>query len=421
MSEIINDLKNENKEPSSFLEGGFRCLIVAARVLGLPADYEQLVRAYPAGNYPDLALLRAAKGLNMKAKKTTGDQKRIDGMPLPAIVIMKDGKYALALKASPEKILLYVPEETNNEPTRPNLVDIEEFKNGWTGEAILLTRKFSLKDVGQKFGVTWFLPVMGRFKQLFGEVFISSFFLQSFGLITPLFTQVIIDKVLVHKGLSTLDILVIGIFIINVFEWLLSFLRSYLFSHTTNRIDVILGAKLFKHLLSLPLPFFESRRVGEVIARVRELENIRSFLTGTALTVVLDILFSVVFIAVMFFYSVKLTCVVLAAIPFFVLLSVIVTPILRARLKHKFQCGAESQSYMVETVTGIQTVKSLAVEPQLNMKWEGILANYVTASFKAGILSTFGSGTAQLIQKLSTLAILWIGAREVIAGQLTVG
>jgi subfamily B ATP-binding cassette protein HlyB/CyaB len=153
---------------------------------------------------------------------------------------------------------------------------------------------------------------------------------------------VIIDKVLVHKGLSTLDILVIGLFIINIFEWLLSFLRSYLFSHTTNRIDVILGAKLFKHLLSLPLPFFESRRVGEVIARVRELENIRSFLTGTALTVVLDILFSVVFIAVMFFYSVKLTLIALAAIPFFVLLSIIVTPILRERLKHKFQCGAES-------------------------------------------------------------------------------
>jgi subfamily B ATP-binding cassette protein HlyB/CyaB len=417
----MDNLKNGNRELPPFLEGGFCCLVVTARILGLPADYEQLVRAYPAGNYPDLALQRAAKGLNMKAKKTTGEKERIDGMPLPAIVIMKDGKYALAIKASPQKILLYTPEGIKDEPVRPNLVDIEKFRDSWTGEAILLARKFNLRDVAQKFGVTWFLPVMGRFKKLFGEVFISSFFLQSFGLITPLFSQVIIDKVLVHKGLSTLDILVIGIFIINIFEWLLSFLRSYLFSHTTNRIDVILGAKLFKHLLSLPLPFFESRRVGEVIARVRELENIRSFLTGTALTVVLDILFSMVFIAVMFFYSVKLTLVALAAIPFFVLLSIIVTPVLRARLKHKFQCGAESQSYMVETVTGIGTVKSLAVEPQLNMKWEGILANYVTASFKAGILSTFGSGTAQLIQKLSTLAILWMGAHEVIAGRMTVG
>jgi subfamily B ATP-binding cassette protein HlyB/CyaB len=297
MSEHIDNTKNENGEPSSNLEAGFRCLVLAARVLGLPADYEQLVRAYPAGNYPDLALLRAAKGLTLKAKKTKGDVKRIDGMPLPAVVIMKDGKYALAIKASAEKILLYLPEEIGDEPARPNLMDVEAFKEGWTGEAVLLARKFSIKDVGQKFGVTWFLPVMGRFKKLFGEVFVSSFFLQSFGLITPLFSQVIIDKVLVHKGLSTLDILVMGIFIINIFEWLLSFLRSYIFSHTTNRVDVILGAKLFKHLLSLPLPFFESRRVGEVIARVRELENIRSFLTGTALTVVLDILFSVVFIS----------------------------------------------------------------------------------------------------------------------------
>jgi subfamily B ATP-binding cassette protein HlyB/CyaB len=401
---------------------GLQCLVVAARVLGLPADHNQLVRAYPQGEYPNLRLLRAAKGLNLKAKKTGGSVDRLEGMPLPALVFMNDGSVGLLIKSSPEKLLIYDPTDAvEGVPARPAIVETARFKERWTGEAILLARKFSFAAMGEKFGMTWFLPVMGRFKRLFGEVFAASFFLQSFGLVTPLFSQVIIDKVLVHKGLSTLDVLVVGIFVINTFEWLLSFLRSYLFSHTTNRVDVILGSKLYKHLLSLPLPFFESRRVGEVIARVRELDSVRQFITGTALTVVLDILFSVVFIAVMFFYSVKLSFVALASVPFFVLLSILVTPVLRARLKKKFQCNAESQSYMVESVTGIGTVKSLAVEPQLNQKWEGLLANYVTASFKAGILSTFGSGTAHFIQKTSTLAILWIGAREVIGGRMTVG
>ena len=408
---------------------GLMCLIMAARALGLPGDYNQLARAYPSSEYPELRLLRAAKGLGLKAKKTTGGAGRLDGMPLPAIAFMNDGTIQLIIKSAPDphkegahKLLVYDPSSIEEGAVqRPDIVETQKFIANWSGNCILLGRKFSLSALGEKFGLTWFLPVMARFKKLFAEVFIASFFLQSFGLITPLFTQVIIDKVLVHRGMATLDILVIGILVINTFEWVLGFLRSYMFSHTTNRIDVILGTKLYKHLLSLPLPFFESRRVGEVIARVRELDTVRQFITGTALTTVLDILFSVVFIAVMFFYSPKLTFIVLGTIPFFVLLSVFVTPILRARLKTKFQCNAESQSYMVETVTGVGTVKSLAVEPQLNQKWEGLLANYVTASFKAGIVATFGSGTVHYIQKTSTLVILWIGAHEVIAGYMTVG
>lgn len=419
------NLSNAKQEPTPEYpaEGSFLCLVMAARVLGLPADYNQLVRAYPDDGHPDLTLLRAARGLGLKARRTTGDVSRLAGMPLPALAFMKDGSCILALKAGADKLLVYDPSDAsgNSAAVMPSLLDVGTFSERWTGTVILLARRFSLKAAGEKFGLSWFLPVIGRFKLLFGEVFVASFFLQTFGLVTPLFSQVIIDKVLVHKGLSTLDILAVGIFVINTFEWLLSYLRSYVFSHTTNRVDVILGTKLFRHLLALPLPFFESRRVGEVIARVRELENVRSFITGTALTLVLDILFSVLFVVVMFFYSTKLTFVALAAVPFLVLLSVIVTPVLRARLKRRFQCNAESQSYMVEAVTGIGTVKSLAVEPQLNMKWEGLLANYVGASFKAGILATFGSGTVQFIQKTSTLAILWFGAHEVIAGRMTVG
>jgi subfamily B ATP-binding cassette protein HlyB/CyaB len=406
------------------VNGSFLCLVTAARILGLPADYEQLVRAWPMDSHPELTLLRAAKSLGLKAKKIKSSTERLIGLPSHGIAQMKDGTSVLVIKALPQKILVYDPlreKGYSGAADRPTFVETSIFNEKWTGDFILLTRRFSLAAIGKKFGISWFLPVMGRFKKLLGEVFIASFFLQSFGLITPLFSQVIIDKVLVHKGFSTLDILAIGILVINAFEWVLGYLRSYIFSHTTNRIDVILGTKLFRHLLALPLPFFEVRRVGEVIARVRELETIRSFITGTALTVVLDLIFSVVFVAVMFYYSIKLTFIALAAVPFFALLSIIVTPLLRARLKHKFECNAESQSYMVETVTGIQTVKSLAVEPQLNMRWEGLLANYVRAAFKAGILATFGSGTIQFIQKTSTLGILWFGAHEVIQGRMSVG
>ena len=304
---------------------------------------------------------------------------------------------------------------------QPYLESYEQLSEKWEGAAIPLAKRFSFADLSKKFGIGWFLPVILRFRKHLSEVFIGSFFLQTFGLITPLFSQVIIDKVLVHKGLSTLDILVIGLVIINIFEMILTVTRTYLFSHTTNRVDVILGAKLFHHLLALPLPYFEARTVGTTIARVRELESIRSFITGTALTVVLDLLFTVVFIAVMFWYSPKLTLISLAAMPFFVALSVTVTPMLRERLNKKFACNAESQSYLVEMVSGIQTVKSLAIEPQLNHRWEGLLSNYVRASFRSGFLGSLAGSTAHLIQKTSSLAILWFGARMVMEGNFTVG
>lgn len=284
-----------------------------------------------------------------------------------------------------------------------------------------MARRFSIKNLEQEFNFSWFIPVVLKFKRLFLEVFLISFFLQCFGLITPLFSQVIIDKVLVHKGLTTLDILALGLLFINSFEGILGVLRSYLFSHTTNRVDVILGTKLFQHLLALPIQYFETRRVGDTIARVRELENVRQFLTGNTITIVLDLFFCSAFIIVMFFYSVKLSLITLCALPFFIALSLFVTPVLRKRLDRKFSCNSEVQSYLVEAVTGISTVKSLAIEPQFNHRWEGTLANYVKASFDTTILSNIAGSTAQYIQKISSLAILWNGAHLVMEKDLTIG
>ena len=211
---------------------------------------------------------------------------------------------------------------------------------------------------------------------------VASFFLQLFALVTPLFFQVVIDKVLVHRGLSTLDVLVIGLVTIAIFEAILGTLRTYLFAHTTNRIDVELGARLFRHLMALPIAYFQARRVGDSVARVRELENIRNFLTSSALTLVIDLFFTFVFLAVMFFYSPLLTWSCLARSRSTSRISAGATPLFRARLDEKFRRGAENQAFLVESVTGIETLKAMAVEPQMQRRWEEQLAGYVAASFR---------------------------------------
>ncbi len=226
---------------------------------------------------------------------------------------------------------------------------------------------------------------------------------------------------LVSRTLSTLDVLIIGLVAISLFETILGILRTYLFSHTTNRIDVELGARLFRHLLALPISYFQARRVGDSVARVRELENIRNFLTSSALTLVIDLLFTLVFLAVMFLYSPLLTAIVLGSFPFYIGISVCAAPFFRQRLDEKFARGAENQAFLVESVTGIETLKAMAVEPQMQRRWEEQLAGYVSASFRVISLGNTASQTVQFINKLVTAGILYFGAKLVIGGSLTVG
>ena len=305
--------------------------------------------------------------------------------------------------------------------TGPTIEPVEVFATQWTGALILISSRASMAGSLAKFDFTWFIPALVKYRKLLGEVLLISFMLQLFGLVSPLFFQVVMDKVLVHKGVTTLDVLVIGLVIVVVFESVLNALRSYVFSHTTSRIDVELGAKLFRHLVQLPLAYFQARRVGDSVARVRELENIRSFLTGNALTVVLDVFFSIVFIAVMLFYSVPLTLIVLVSLPLYFGLSLAVVPILRARLDIKFARGAENQSMLVETVTGIQTVKATALEPAFAKRWDSQLASYVSASFKTQNLASVAHEGVNLIGKLVNAATLWYGAHLVMNNDLTVG
>ncbi len=363
-------------------------------------------------------LLRAARHLGLKARWARTRADRLAVTPLPALARMRDAKSVVLAQCDGQRVLL---QDLTTEPHRPVIEPLNTFARQWTGELLLITSRASLVGEMARFDFSWFIPSLVKHRKLITEVLLVSLVLQLFALVSPLFFQVVMDKVLVHRAFSTLDVLVVGLVAVALFESTLTVLRAYVFSHTTSRIDVELGSRLFRHLLALPMSYFQARRVGDSVARVRELENIRSFLTGNALTLVLDVLFSVVFIAVMLLYSVKLTLVVLISLPLYLLLSLAVVPVLRTRLDEKFARGAESQALLVEGITGIQTVKAGALEPQLARRWDEQLAAYVSASFRSGTLATGAHESVNLIGKLVNAAMLWLGAQLVMDGALTVG
>jgi len=396
---------------------GLACLVALLRYHGLPADPGQIRHGLGHGRALDAAdLVRLGRNAGLKARSLASRPDRLERVPLPGIAAMADGSFLVLARADETRVLVLRPAEE-----RPSLMARDEFEAAWTGRLILMTPRAGLSDLLKRFDFGWFMAAMHKYRWILGEVLLASLFLQVFALVTPLFFQVVIDKVLVHRGISTLDVLVIGLVTISLFETVLGALRTHVFAHTTNRIDVELGARLFRHLLALPIAYFEARRVGDSVARVRELENIRNFLTGSALTLVVDLLFTVVFLAVMFVYSPFLTLVVLLSLPFYAAVSGGATPLFRRRLDEKFRRGAENQAFLVEAVSGIETVKAMAVEPQLQQRWETQLAGYVGAAFKVAVLGNVASQAIQLVSKLATAAILYFGATAVIAGKMSVG
>jgi len=399
-------------------DSGLLSLVVLARFHQIAIEPEQIRHQYGRDNelFTREDILLAAKEYNFKVKLVTSTVERLELCPLPAIACDLGNNFFILAKVEDGKCVIHDPLIAKSQ-----IISLEEFKNRWCGELILCRSEGSLAANLAKFDFSWFIPSIIKYRKLFGEVLLSSFVLQLLGLLTPLFFQVVMDKVLVHRGLTTLDVLVIGLLVVTFAEFGLSTLRSYVFAHTANRIDVELGSRLFKHLLNLPLAYFGARRVGDSVARVRELENIRSFLTGNTITVLLDMVFTLVFIVVMFFYSKWLTLVVILSLPAYAILALVITPILRLRLQEKFNRGAENQAFLVESINGIDTLKAMAVEPQTLRKWDNQLAKYVSASFKTQVLSTIAGEGVNLIGKLVTVITLWLGARLVMTGELTVG
>jgi ATP-binding cassette, subfamily B, bacterial HlyB/CyaB len=397
-------------------ETGLFVLVLLLRLHGVAAEEEQLRHRLGTRSVGITEMLRCAREFGLKARTINTNWVRLARTPLPAVAALHDGGFLLLGKVEGDEVLV----QRLSEPG-PLKLTRAEFETLWDGRLVLMARRASLSDLSRRFDITWFLGAIQKYRYLLSEVLIASFFLQVFALVSPLFFQVVIDKVLVHRGLSTLEVLVIGLAVIAVFEATLGTLRTHLFSHTTNRIDVELGARLYRHLVALPLTYFQTRRVGDSVARVQELENIRNFLTSSALTFVIDLLFTVVFLAVMLVYSTALTFVVLGAFPFYIGISAVATPLFRDRLAEKFRRGAENQAFLVESITGVQTLKAMAVEPQMNRRWEEQLAGYVAASFRVISLGNVTSQAVQLVNHLVTVAVLFFGAKLVIEGNLTVG
>ena len=406
-------------------------LCLLARLHHVSADAATLAHQLAIDAHCELPrsdLLQAAKHIGLKAKLVRSTAERLNLAALPALARVMDAeggeRWVLLAQCDGQRVLFQ--DVVPGAGGRPTIEPLDVFARRWAadggaGELLVATSRASLVGELSKFDFSWFIPSLVRYRKLLGEVLVVSLFLQIFALISPLFFQVVMDKVLVHRGMTTLDVLVIGLLVVVVFESLLTGLRAYVFSHTTSRIDVELGARLFQHLMRLPLAYFQARRVGDSVARVRELENIRSFLTGNALTLVLDVVFSILFIAVMFFYSVPLTLIVLTSLPLYATLSLLVVPVLRKRLDEKFARGAENQALLVETITGIQTVKANALEPSMARRWDNQLAAYVSASFKTQSLATWANEGINLIGKLVNAATLWFGAKLVMDQELTVG
>jgi ATP-binding cassette, subfamily B, bacterial HlyB/CyaB len=412
--------------PLSAPDSGLWALLAMATLHGVAADEPQLRHTFGHRPFDLQTILLAAKSLGLTAKSLRQDPKRLARAPLPAVACDQSGRFFIVAKLDAGQATASAPApdarvliQRAGEP--PAILSLAELLATWTGELVFFTSKASFSGQMAKFDFTWFIPAIVKYRRLLAEILLISFVLQLIGLATPLFFQVVMDKVLVNHAMKTLNVIAIGLICATVFEALLSGIRTWVFAHTSSKIDVELGARLFRHLLNLPLAYFQSRRVGDSVARIRELENIRSFLTGNVMTLVLDLLFSFVFVGVMLWYSVTLTMVVLASIPVYVLLSIVFTPVIRQRLDDKFNKGAENQSFLVETLNGIDTVKALAVEPRWIQKWDQQLAAYVTSGLSVTNVATIAGGGVTLVSKLVTAAIMWLGATLVIDKQLTVG
>lgn len=412
------DLPQTETPTTPPIDTALACFVMLARFHAVAVEPEQLSHQYGGSGrlMGEQEILLAAKAHGLKAKVVTTRFERLDRTPLPAIAQTVDGEYVVLARVDGTQVLYQDPKAG-----RPLKCSRDEWMAKWNDKLILFTSRASLTGDLARFDFSWFVPAIVKYRKLLGEVLVVSFFIQLIGLATPLFFQVVMDKVLVHHGLTTLHVIAIGLLVVSLFEILMTGLRTYVFAHTCNRIDVELGARLFRHLLHLPLAYFQARRVGDSVARVRELENIRNFLTGQALTSVLDLFFSTVFIAVMLYYSGWLTLIVVISLPCYAAISALITPALRARLNEKFARGAENQSFLVETVSGIETVKSMSVEPQVTRHWDNQLSAYVTAGFKVTSLANIGSQGVSLIQKIVTVATMWMGAKLVIEGSLSVG
>ncbi|OTA18702.1 RTX toxin transporter [Xenorhabdus beddingii] len=356
------------------------------------------------------AINKIQKEYSIKIKNKYSINKKLDAISLPAILFGSDGQPFVLAKYDEQRVLIQRPYQETAE-----ILDKAEFISLWSG------RWLKIKQKSSQFNIRWFIPEFVRQKKNLTEILLFSFVLQILALLSPLVVQVVMDKVLVHQAFSTLDVLIFGLVTAGLVEVILRGLREYQYAHTANRIDIKLGLKLVSHLFGLPLLFFKSRQVGAIVTRVRELETVREFLTGSMFTLSIDVLFMFVFIYVMSLLSGMLTLIFLLTIPCYALLAWWVTPKIEQAVEKQFTHAAINTSFLTETVAGAETLKSLAAEPRFIRRWDNQTENMVSTSYAVQQWDNRSGHLVMLLQKVTSAMIIWLGASEVLSLHMTIG
>ncbi len=401
------------------LERAFACFHMLSQYFQLPFRKEVIRRVLTDQLRRSETLSLPVAGaiaelLGLKAQLTQIPTKSISRITPPALIRWGED-LAILYDSNDREVVLGIPGE--GVVTK----SLQDFAASWGEGGQLLLLESTKETPQQRFGIQWFLPYLKKYRGTLILVFIASLFVQLFGLAHPLMMLVIIDKVIAQNSPDVLNLLGIFVLVIAIFEAILSTLRTHIFVDATNRIDMSLGSKIIDHLLRLPLRYFEKRPVGELSSRVNELERIRQFLTGTALTVVLDSIFSVVYIGVMLLFSWKLTLAALSVVPVLMAITFFFSPTIRQQLRTKAERNSQTQSYLVEVLSGIQTVKAQNIELRSRWRWQELYSRYVSAGFRNVVTSTISNSSSTFFNKLSGLVVLWFGAYLVLQGQLTLG
>ena len=408
---------NEQAQPLEATDAALlECLLIVGRAFGESMD-ESIRQAWEASPQTEAEgrIRWVAKAMGWRLQELTISADKAVVLPVPSLARLKNGSYCIFGSQVGAKTHVFFPGAgTSLAPTEALLQQCEAKFYGFLPA-------FTWKAWLHKYSLDWFLSVIMHYRRYFHEIILAAFFLQLFGLLTPLFTQVIIDKVVGNAGISTLNVLGVALVVLYLFQTLMTMLRTYLLVHTTNKLDVILGTRLFRHLVSLPLPYFEQRRVGETMMRIGALTSVRNFLTGSTISLFLDVIFSILFVLVMLYYSLTLTLLTLAFLPLSLLQNLLATPHFKKRIEEVWAAAAENSCFMVEAVTGFGTMKSMAIEPQFRDRWESLVgknlqANFQTATFQLGLGSM-----SSLLKILSSMVIFWVGGNMVMRGDMTLG
>ncbi|HQS39339.1 MULTISPECIES: peptidase domain-containing ABC transporter [unclassified Polaromonas] len=397
-----------------------------------PFDAQLLLQQFPPP-YDESGLVRAARGLGFKAQLRVVEPKVLAQLPLPLVVELRATRAEGELAPAPEgpedvtplaptlgiviavsdEQVVWLPANSNSPVTSPKA----EFTQTLSGQAVLLYPEDeavrdpdSAAGVASSFGFRWFVPELLKHRKVWHEVLGASLVLQLLALGLPLFTQAIIDKVVVHRTESTLVALGIGMAVFMLFTALLTWVRQYAILHTGNRVDAVLGAAVFQHLFRLPPKYFQNRPTGVIAARLHGVETIREFIASAAVTIILDVPFLLICMGVMFYYSVTLTLIVLGILSVIALLSFLVAPVFQTRLNQQFMLGARNQAFLTEYIAGLETVKSLQFEPQLQTRYDGYLATYLQSGFQTKQIANTYNVIANTLEQMMTLLILVIGA-----------